>query len=49
MFHDAPTPPPPVTGDEEIDQRLLDAKSRLIVLFEEYRDKTGHSAQEVER
>ncbi len=49
LFHDAPAPPPPVTGDEEIDQRLLDARDRLILLFEEYRDKIGHSAEETAR
>ena len=39
LFQDAPAPPPPVTGDEEIDGKLLEAKKQLLLLFEEYRDR----------
>jgi hypothetical protein len=39
LFQDAAVPPPPVTGDEEIDRKLLEAKKQLLLLFEEYRDK----------
>jgi hypothetical protein len=45
LFQDVPVPPPPVTGDEEIDGRLLEAKKKLMLLFEEYRDKLEPSVQ----
>ena len=39
LFQHAPVPHPPVTGEEEIDRKLLEAKKQLILLFAEYRDK----------
>ena len=45
LFQGIPAPPPPVTGDEEIDQRLLDARSMIVTLFEEYRNEIGQGLE----
>lgn len=38
-FYNAPMPEPLMTGDAEIDDRLHNAKSLVLSLFEEYHDK----------